>query len=139
MSQLIVKDNDYAAWVTDIKQRFKSTQVKTSVKLNQEVLLFYWNLGRDMVNMNIEKRWGEGVMKMLSQDLKDALPEVNGFSVTNLYYIKRFYITYNQVFENLPQAEVNFNDESISEFLPQAGAKNERQRKHAFLNSVDSP
>lgn len=123
MSQLIVKDNDYAAWVTDIKQRFKSTQVKTSVKLNQEVLLFYWNLGRDMVNMNIEKRWGEGVMKMLSQDLKDALPEVNGFSVTNLYYIKRFYITYNQVFENLPQAEVNFNDESISEFLPQAGAK----------------
>lgn len=46
--------------------------------------------------MNIEQRWGESVMMMLSQDLKDAMPEENGFSKTNLYYIKKFYLTYYQ-------------------------------------------
>lgn len=56
-----------------------------------------------MVNMNIEERWGEGIMKTLSQDLKDAMPEENGFSKTNLYYIKKFYTTYSQLVINFPQ------------------------------------
>lgn len=120
MSKLIVKNEEYAAWVRDIKQRFRRSQIKASVKVNQEVLYFYWQLGRDIVQMKIEQRWGEGVMKMLSQDLKDALPEVNGFSASNLYYIKRFYMTYNQIITNLPQAGVNFDNSGISPLLPQA-------------------
>ncbi len=89
MSKLISSDKEYAAWVADLKHRFRSAQIKAAVKVNREMLIYYWQLGRDMVNMNIEERWGEGIMKTLSQDLKDAMPEENGFSKTNLYYIKK--------------------------------------------------
>ena len=110
MSKLIATDKEYAAWVADLKRRYRSAQIKASVKVNQEALLYYWNFGRDMVNMNIEQRWGESVMMMLSQDLKDAMPEENGFSKTNLYYIKKFYLTYYQVIKIFPQVGGKFED-----------------------------
>lgn len=121
MSKLIATDEEYANWVAELKQRYRSAQIKAATKVNREVLLFYWSLGHDMVNMNIEQRWGDNVMQMLSQDLKDAMPEVNGLSVSNLYYVKRFYNTYNQDVVNLPQTGVKFEGELSEELLPQYG------------------
>lgn len=132
MSQLIAINKEYAAWVKDIKFRFHHSQTQASLKVNQEVLQFYWQLGRDMVQMNIEQRWGEGVMQMLSQDLKEALPEVNGFSPSNLYYIKRFYVTYNQYVEILPQAGVKLSENSTTAFLPQVGVKTDSDAMALF-------
>ena len=42
-------DTDYADWLTDIKSRYRSAQVKAAVKVNAEKLLFNWQLGRDLV------------------------------------------------------------------------------------------
>lgn len=123
MSKLISTDKEYAAWVADLKHRFRSAQIKAAVKVNRELLIYYWQLGRDMVNMNIEERWGEGIMKTLSQDLKDAMPEENGFSKTNLYYIKKFYATYSQIVINFPQVEGKIETPHSVQFLPQVGEK----------------
>jgi len=132
MSQLIAINEEYATWIKDIKSRFRRSQLQASLKVNQEVLRFYWQLGRDMVQMNIEQRWGEGVMKMLSQDLKEALPEVNGFSPSNLYYIKRFYVTYNQQVDFLPQLGAKIQGHDTSAFLPQHGVKIEGDAEALF-------
>ncbi len=123
MSKLISTDKEYAAWVADLKHRFRSAQIKAAVKVNRELLIYYWQLGRDMVNMNIEERWGEGIMKTLSQDLKDAMPEENGFSKTNLYYIKKFYTTYSQIVINFPQVGGKIETPHSVQFLPQVGEK----------------
>ena len=123
MSKLISSDKEYAAWVADLKHRFRSAQIKAAVKVNRELLIYYWQLGRDMVNMNIEERWGEGIMKTLSQDLKDAMPEENGFSKTNLYYIKKFYATYSQIVINFPQVGGKIETPHSVQFLPQVGEK----------------
>lgn len=123
MSKLISTDKEYAAWVADLKHRFRSAQIKATVKVNRELLIYYWQLGRDMVNMNIEERWGEGIMKTLSQDLKDAMPEENGFSKTNLYYIKKFYATYSQIVINFPQVGGKIETPHSVQFLPQVGEK----------------
>lgn len=123
MSKLISTDKEYAAWVADLKHRFRSAQIKAAVKVNRELLIYYWQLGRDMVNMNIEERWGEGIMKTLSQDLKDAMPEENGFSKTNLYYIKKFYATYSQIVINFPQVGRKIETPHSVQFLPQVGEK----------------
>ena len=123
MSKLISTDKEYAAWVADLKHRFRSAQIKAAVKVNRELLIYYWQLGRDMVNMNIEERWGEGIMKTLSQDLKDAMPEENGFSKTNLYYIKKFYATYSQVVIKFPQVGGKIETPHSVQFLPQVGEK----------------
>ena len=125
MSKLISTDKEYAAWVADLKHRFRSAQIKAAVKVNREMLIYYWQLGRDMVNMNIEERWGEGIMKTLSQDLKDAMPEENGFSKTNLYYIKKFYSTYSQVVINFPQVGGKIEAPHSVQFLPQVGEKDQ--------------
>lgn len=116
-------DKEYAAWVADLKHRFRSAQIKAAVKVNRELLIYYWQLGRDMVNMNIEERWGEGIMKTLSQDLKDAMPEENGFSKTNLYYIKKFYTAYYQIVINFPQVGGKIETPHSVQFLPQVGEK----------------
>lgn len=123
MSKLISTDKEYAAWVADLKHRFRSAQIKAAVKVNRELLIYYWQLGRDMVNMNIEERWGEGIMKTLSQDLEDAMPEENGFSKTNLYYIKKFYTTYSQIVINFPQVGGKIETPHSVQFLPQVGEK----------------
>lgn len=123
MSKLISTDKEYAAWVADLKHCFRSAQIKAAVKVNRELLIYYWQLGRDMVNMNIEERWGEGIMKTLSQDLKDAMPEENGFSKTNLYYIKKFYTTYSQIVINFPQVGGKIETPHSVQFLPQVGEK----------------
>ena len=122
MTNLITSNNDYANWVASLKQRYRSAQIKASVKVNTEVLRFYWELGRDMVNLDIEKRWGEGVMKTLSQDLKEALPTANGFSLSNLYYIKNLYSTYSQAFEKFPQLGGKLDSAEQTAFLPQLWA-----------------
>lgn len=59
------------------------------------ILEFYWKLGRDIVTMRAESVWGSGFFNRLSLDFRDAFPVINGFSVTNLKYIKRWYEYYS--------------------------------------------
>ena len=56
-------DSDYADWIADIKNRYRSAQVKAAVKVNAEKLLFNWQLGRDLVQKKAEERWGTGVVE----------------------------------------------------------------------------
>ena len=67
-------DADYAAWLSEIKRRYISAQIKASIKINTEKLRFNWNLGRDLVIRKAEEKWGSGVVEQLSLDLKEAFP-----------------------------------------------------------------
>ena len=97
MSELIHIDNDYRAWVENIKRRYKQSQIKAVLKANQELMAFYWQLGKDIVELHAEDRWGAKVLQNLSQDLRRDLPDVKGLSETSLGYIKRFYLLYSQL------------------------------------------
>lgn len=81
----------------------RRSQIKAAVKVNEEMLQFYWELGRDIVEMHVEERWGEGVMKALSTDLQKLNPTAHCFSRTNLYYVKKFYLTYSSYTIKIPQ------------------------------------
>lgn len=61
---------------------------------NYGALEFNWLLGRDIVQKGAESRWGSGAVNQLSLDLKAAYPDVKGFSVRNLYYMKEWYEFY---------------------------------------------
>ncbi len=123
MSNLIHIDEEYKAWISNLSLRFKQHQIKAAIKVNSELLQFYWSLGRDLVELNVEDRWGKGIMETISRDLQAEMPYVKGLSVTNLYYIKRFYVTYNELFINLPQVGAEIGNEK----LPQIGAKDSCQ------------
>ncbi|MDB2038318.1 PDDEXK nuclease domain-containing protein [[Clostridium] symbiosum] len=111
MSKLIKIDKDYAKWIQGLSLRFRNMQIKAATKVNQEMLMFYWSLGKDIVEMKSENKWGSGFLKNLSQDLKDALPGQNSFSPTNLGYMRRFYLLYSSIY---PQVGDKSDSEEIS-------------------------
>ena len=88
---IVIKDPDYKVWISELKKRFRSSQIKAAIKVNSELIRFYWSLGRDIVQKKAESKWGSGFFDMLSRDLREEFPNVKGFSVTNLRYVKRFY------------------------------------------------
>ena len=85
MSQLLKLDNEYKDWLANVSQRFRKSQIKASVHVNRELLAFYWTLGMDIVEMEAERRYGSKFIRNLSQDLQALLPDVKGFSRTNLF------------------------------------------------------
>ena len=118
MSELIKISEEYAAWIKEISQRFRRSQIKAAVKVNDEMLRFYWELGSDISHREMENKYGKSFFKNLSADLKDVLPDVKSFSVTNLHYMKWFYEMYPDAYSNLPQAGV---DLEYGKNLPQLG------------------
>lgn len=101
---IVITDKDYRDWVKDLTLRYRQSQLKAAVKVNTEKLLFNFLLGRDIVEMHVEERWGESVIMQLSQDLKTEMPGVEGLSKSNIYYCKKFYLLYRQYFEIFQQA-----------------------------------
>ena len=87
-------DADYANWIAEVKHRYRSSQVKAAVRVNAEKLLFNWQLGRDLVQKKAEERWGSGVVEQVSLDLKREFPNAEGFSTSNLWYMKKWYLFY---------------------------------------------
>ena len=90
MASLIKIDGEYANWIKDLSLRFRQSQIKAAIRVNSEMLRFYFSLGADIVNKKAESRWGDGFFKNLSRDLQNELPGVRGFSETNLRYAHIF-------------------------------------------------
>lgn len=107
MSKLIKIDTEYQQWIKNLSERYRQSQLKAAVKVNTEMLRFYWSLGADIVNLKAESKWGDGIIQSISQDLQKSLPGVKGFSITNINYIKRFYLLYSQSDKLCPQLEGN--------------------------------
>lgn len=96
-------DREYKQWLRDIKSRYRNAQIKAALKVNAEQLLFNWQLGRDLVERKAVEKWGTGVVEQLSVDLQAAFPESKGFSTTNLWRMKQWYLFYSTEREKLPQ------------------------------------
>lgn len=92
----MLADKEYVEWLTDVKDRFRQSQIKASVRVNTSMLEFYWSIGRDLVRLRAEERWGAGVVKQFALDMQQAFPDMSGFSLTNVKYMKRWYLFYNE-------------------------------------------
>jgi predicted nuclease of restriction endonuclease-like (RecB) superfamily len=91
-----IVDADYQSWLKDLKLRYRQSRIKAAVKVNDELLKFYWSLGRDIAALHADSKYGSTFFDTLSQDLRQEFPEQKGFSATNLKYIKRWYSFYYQ-------------------------------------------
>ena len=96
-------DQEYVQWLSEIKNRYRNAQIKASVRVNAEQLRFNWELGRDLALRKAEERWGTGVVEQVSLDLQAAFPESKGFSPTNLWRMKQWYLFYSGASEKLAQ------------------------------------
>lgn len=119
-------DSDYAAWLSEIKRRYISAQIKASIKINTEKLRFNWSVGRDLVMRKAEERWGSGVVEQLSLDLREAFPQEKGFSSRNMWRMKQWYLYFStsEANEKLPRlvAELQNSESSYLINVPQSMA-----------------
>lgn len=92
----MIADKEYVLWLTEVKKRFRQSQIKASVRANTSMLEFYWSIGRDLVALRAEEHWGTGVVKQFALDMRQTFPGATGFSHTNVKYMKRWYLFYNE-------------------------------------------
>ena len=90
----IIADEKYITWLGEIKQRYQKSQIKAAIRVNHTMLEFYWSLGRDIVALKAESKWGTGVLQQLSLDLKKMFPNEMGFSYRNIRYMRQWYSFY---------------------------------------------
>ena len=93
MSKLLSSDTSYRDWIQEVSKRFRQSQIRAAVKVNDEMLRFYWSLGKDISRMSENAAYGTGFYKAISADLQDIFPNVHSFSVTNLKYMRYFIST----------------------------------------------
>ena len=77
MNDMIRIDDEYIKWLKIVRDRFKRTQIKAAIRVNDEMLRFYWSLGKDIVEMQAESKWGSAFFDTLSEDLKKMLKELS--------------------------------------------------------------
>ncbi len=80
----------YSDWLADLKGRIHSAQQRATLAVNRELVLLYWQIGRDILARQAAQGWGAKVIERLAHDLRAAFPEMKGFSRANLMYMRAF-------------------------------------------------
>ena len=97
----IIKNSDYKSFIADIKSRIQNSQIRAAVQVNVELLKLYWDLGRMIVLKQKQSTWGTGFLTEMSKDIKQEFPAHKDFSLTNIKYMRNWYLFYRET--NLPQ------------------------------------
>lgn len=118
-------DNSYKNWIQELKLRIYSAQLKASVSVNSEMIMLYWDIGKSIFEKQNEFNWGSKIVEEMAKDLKNELPDTNGFSRSNLFAMRKFYLFYKD--SELVQQPVGLidknNNHSNSELVHQAGGQ----------------
>lgn len=112
MDKLVEVDAQYREWISEVSKRFHQSQIKAAVKVNDEMLRFYWQLGKELHDRKDKFFYGQSFYKTISRDLRRELPDVKSFSETNLRYMQKFAELYSEI-SNLPQVGEDFRSEEI--------------------------
>ncbi len=86
----MIPPNSYELFLADLKNRIQTARIKASLAVNQELILLYWQIGRDILERQEAEGWGSKVIAQLSKDLKREFPDMKGFSSRNLKYMRTF-------------------------------------------------
>ena len=115
-------DNEYKFWITSLKEKIRSVQIKAAVAVNVEMIALYWDIGRTIVEKQEYSNWGTGLIKQMAKDLKKELPEVSGFSQANLYVMRQFFLFYRntEIVQQVAGKLANAKELPGNEILQQA-------------------
>jgi predicted nuclease of restriction endonuclease-like (RecB) superfamily len=90
----------YIKFLTNIKEKIRSAQLKAALSANQELIKLYWEIGKDIADRQKSDGWGSKTIERIGKDLQDEFPGIEGFSRRNIFRMRSFYLAYQIV----PQA-----------------------------------
>ncbi len=89
-ARLAAPPEGYADWLAELKGRVHAAQQRAALAVNRELVLLYWQIGRDILTRQARQGWGAKVIDRLAADLRAAFPDMKGFSPRNLKYMRAF-------------------------------------------------
>jgi predicted nuclease of restriction endonuclease-like (RecB) superfamily len=84
----------YISWIAELKAKISTAQIKAALSVNEQMIMLYWDIGKSIVEKQQEHNWGSKIVDQMAKDLKRELPDTNGFSRTNLFAMRKFYLFY---------------------------------------------
>ena len=93
----IISQKDYVELLQNVKERIRSAQYNALKAVNKELIDLYWDIGKMIVERQEKEGWGKSVVERLSKDLQKEFVGVLGFSVQNLWYMRKFYFEYSKL------------------------------------------
>ena len=91
-----IQEQDYKKSLSSIVKKVEDSKHRAVTTVNKLLIELYWFIGQTIMNLQEKSKWGDGVVEKLSTDLRMKYPGMSGFSVRNLWNMKRFYETYLQ-------------------------------------------
>jgi len=87
---------DYPVFLTELKVRIRRAQYQALQAANKELILLYWDIGESIHQKQETLAWGKAVVQTLAADLQAEFPGRNGFSASNLWFMRQFYAEYRE-------------------------------------------
>ena len=108
-----VSSASYAEFITSLKDAIRAAQVKGIMAANRELIRLYWDIGKRIVEKQEQEKWGSKVLEKVAKDLQNEFPGTEGFSRTNLFRMRSFYLAYS----NCPTAVGQLAEDSLDILL----------------------
>jgi predicted nuclease of restriction endonuclease-like (RecB) superfamily len=99
----------YDAFLKDLKERIRAAQIKAAVAANSKLIELYWHTGQSIVERQEREGWGSSVIERLAKDIQEAFPGVEGFSRSNIWRMRAFFLAYTREVANLAQPVREFD------------------------------
>jgi predicted nuclease of restriction endonuclease-like (RecB) superfamily len=124
---------DYGPVLAGLKRRIAAAQTRAALAVNSELIALYWDVGGTIVERQASKGWGNAVVERLAHDLRQAFPDIQGFSPRNIWRMRKFFLAWsggsqesNGALQKLPQAvaEIPWGHNSV--LLEKLGTREER-------------
>ena len=80
----------YLSFIEEVKAEIQKQRISVVLNANSSMICLYWNIGRAILKKQEEEGWGAKVIDRMAKDLKDAFPEMFGFSPRNIKYMRKF-------------------------------------------------
>jgi len=82
--------NSYLDFIDNIKSEIERQRLSVVLTANTSMICLYWHIGKSILTKQAEEGWGSKVIDRISRDLKDAFPDMSGFSPRNIKYMRKF-------------------------------------------------
>lgn len=92
---------DYKSYIETLKKEIAQSRIKANLAVNKELILLYWKIGKNILEMQEKEGWGAKVVEQVSKDLRKDFPEMRGLSIQNISYMRQFFQEYpeNQIIQ----------------------------------------
>ena len=70
-----LKVGNYAQLFEQIKNDIQQSQLRAALAVNQELILLYWRIGKELAEKTNREKWGSKIIDTLANDLSRSFPE----------------------------------------------------------------